>query len=657
MPINDLEIEPFSTGQIVSELEISTLPSGQFVTDVEILQGLPGPTGSIGLQGPQGIKGDTGSTGATGAKGDQGDQGLQGLKGDAGVTGPTGQTGIAGAKGDKGDQGDQGEASLGLYAFSVVNDELILSYSESNTAPNIVLDAAGDAILTVEGDTVNLGRAKGDTGATGATGAKGDDGAPGIQGAQGIQGNAGPQGLKGDQGDQGIQGSQGPTGPQGLQGPQGVQGDAGIAGPAGPAGDTGPAGPQGIQGIQGETGLTGPTGPKGDTGLPGLTGSAGPTGPAGPTGDAGVKGDTGLTGPAGTTTFSAITGLPTTLTGYGITDAVTIDTPQTISGEKSFSGHLSLTGQSAMSASSAMTRGLIEEDVTRVRDSIVLSDQFITGGFTSGTIGSCGWTLYSSGGNYARSGPFGLLFAANPITAALNGCSLGLACNEYVPSNGIFTRTTSATFSMSARLNQSSLYTGTLRSAWSLCFAAAANGLFPSRIVAPNSAGIACIPPTSTQWAATTVRALGDSVNPTTLNGYKYICTAAGTGGSTEPAWPVTYGGTVNDGTAQWTNAGHAGQSKFLFFAAGANPFINITLASSTVDIPTTASAGTYYDLSIISTATGYSFSVNNETPVSIADTTARAGGPVITVRNDASQATASSCLRLRNFGFYSATR
>ena len=96
-----------------------------------------------------------------------------------------------------------------------------------------------------------------------------------------------------------LRGLQGETGPQGPQGVQGVQG------PKGDTGDTGPQGPQGIQGIQG---------PKGDTG---------DTGPQGIQGIQGPKGDTGDTGPAGTTSWTGIADKPTTLSGFGITDAAT----------------------------------------------------------------------------------------------------------------------------------------------------------------------------------------------------------------------------------------------------------------------------------------------------------------------------------------------
>lgn len=84
-----------------------------------------------------------------------------------------------------------------------------------------------------------------------------------------------------------------------------------------PAGATGPQGPQGIQGIQGATGLTGPTGA---------------TGPQGPTGLTGPTGATGATGPAGTTVWSGITDKPTTLSGYGITDAAAQKATATVYG-------------------------------------------------------------------------------------------------------------------------------------------------------------------------------------------------------------------------------------------------------------------------------------------------------------------------------------
>ena len=54
-------------------------------------------------------------------------------------------------------------------------------------------------------------------------------------------------------------------------------------------------------------------------------------------------------------------------------------------------------------------------------------------------------------------------------------------------------------------------------------------------------------------WEASTAYILGDYVWPTTFNGYRYVCTTAGTSGASEPTWPTTLGNTVNDGSVVWT--------------------------------------------------------------------------------------------------------
>ena len=125
----------------------------------------------------------------------------------------------------------------------------------------------------------------------------------------------------------------GATGATGATGAQGIQGLTGATGTAGATGATGPTGPQGIQGLTGATGaastVAGPTGPTGATGASGTTGATGAQGIQGLTGAtgaastvAGPTGATGATGPAGTTTWSGITTKPTTLAGFGITDAM-----------------------------------------------------------------------------------------------------------------------------------------------------------------------------------------------------------------------------------------------------------------------------------------------------------------------------------------------
>ncbi len=195
----------------------------------------------------------------------------------------------------------------------------------------------------------------------------------GSAGPQGLPGAAGPAGPAGPQGAKGDTGATGPQGPQGVAGPQGPKGDTGNAGadgqsvalkgsvatvgnlPAGaasgdlyvvladgngyvwngsawtsvgpirgPVGATGATGPQGPQGLKGDTGNTGPQGLQGIAGAAGATGATGPQGIQGiqgPKGDTGDTGPTGPTGPAGTTSWTGLTDKPTTLAGFGITDA------------------------------------------------------------------------------------------------------------------------------------------------------------------------------------------------------------------------------------------------------------------------------------------------------------------------------------------------
>jgi prepilin-type N-terminal cleavage/methylation domain-containing protein len=51
-------------------------------------------------------------------------------------------------------------------------------------------------------------------------------------------------------------------------------------------------------------------------------------------------------------------------------------------------------------------------------------------------------------------------------------------------------------------------------------------------------------------WAASTPYTLYAVIYPT--NGYQYICTVAGTSGTTQPSWPTTIGSTVPDGSVTW---------------------------------------------------------------------------------------------------------
>ncbi|HCB13648.1 MAG TPA: hypothetical protein DEP36_08810, partial [Gammaproteobacteria bacterium] len=53
-------------------------------------------------------------------------------------------------------------------------------------------------------------------------------------------------------------------------------------------------------------------------------------------------------------------------------------------------------------------------------------------------------------------------------------------------------------------------------------------------------------------WMASTAYAIDTAAEPVTRNGYRYRVTVPGTSGVSEPAWPVTVGNTVNDGSVTW---------------------------------------------------------------------------------------------------------
>jgi hypothetical protein len=78
-------------------------------------QGIPGKDGiqgPKGIPGKDGIQGPKGNIGEQGPKGDTGEQGPQGIPGKDGIQGPQGipgKDGIQGSKGDKGEQGPKGD--------------------------------------------------------------------------------------------------------------------------------------------------------------------------------------------------------------------------------------------------------------------------------------------------------------------------------------------------------------------------------------------------------------------------------------------------------------------------------------------------------------------------------------------------------------------
>lgn len=171
-------------------------------------------------------------------------------------------------------------------------------------------------------------------------------------------------GIKGDVGDTG------PQGPIGLTGPQGIQGETGPQGIQGIQGDTGPQGPIGLTGPQGDPGLTAYeeavangfvgdeaawlaslVGPQGPQGIPGAGVNAGGT-----TGQVIAKlsnADYDAGWVTQSVTWGNVSSTPTTLTGYGITDAQPSDADLSAIAALTTTGLISRTG-----AGTAVTRSI-----------------------------------------------------------------------------------------------------------------------------------------------------------------------------------------------------------------------------------------------------------------------------------------------------------
>lgn len=296
--------------------------------------------------------------------------------------------------------------------------------------------------------------------------------------------------------------------------------------------------------------------------------------------------------------------------------------------------------------------------VLNISTDLALKDIFATGGTTSGTVGDLRWILSGSGGSVTylgqSSGSLGLL-NSNAISSSLSCAAIFMNPQGYTGA-GFFSFSATRTFQMISQA--SSGLSATRNRSFSFCFVAqpSGNNPAPQSVTPPNSIGIRYIMPSQGAWASTTY-AVGANVRPTTANGLKYICTTSGTSGATQPTWPTTIGATVVDGTVTWTCAGADGNASHLlqFFVAGADPLVNITTALSTVAMP--SSNGQFLTLSIRTTSTGVFFSVNGETEVFIATTTAISGTPAFITRNDNSATFSNSVVPIRYFGFYAPSK
>ena len=129
----------------------------------------------------KGDKGDTGATGLTGAKGDKGDKGEKGDKGDTGLSGATGATGAQGV------QGFSGWTPV-LTIVPRGSDEILQVVNWTNPSPSATNKPSFPVYVSLTGFTTNL---------VDAVNIKGERGLQGLQGIQGANGTNGSNGVNG----------------------------------------------------------------------------------------------------------------------------------------------------------------------------------------------------------------------------------------------------------------------------------------------------------------------------------------------------------------------------------------------------------------------------------------------------------------------------
>jgi len=92
---------------------------------------------------------------------------------------------------------------------------------------------------------------------------------------------------------------------------------------------------------------------------------------------------------------------------------------------------------------------------------------------------------------------------------------------------------------------------------------------------------------TVSSWTAGTTAALDQVIAPVSPNGFVYRATIAGTTGTAEPAWPLTAGLTVVDGTVTWiavTATAITWTAVPLYKSAGTEPVWPTTVGGTVVD-------------------------------------------------------------------------
>lgn len=95
------------------------------------------------------------------------------------------------------------------------------------------------------------------------------------------------------------------------------------------------------------------------------------------------------------------------------------------------------------------------------------------------------------------------------------------------------------------------------------------------------------------EWASATVYSLGDSVEPITPNGLRYVVIQAGTSGGSEPVFPVSgIGSTVVDNTVVWKLVG-AVHSVSEIKLASTSGGLSSAVAGASLSLGATITSGT----------------------------------------------------------------
>lgn len=155
------------------------------------------------------------------------------------------------------------------------------------------------------------------------------------------------------------------------------------------------------------------------------------------------------------------------------------------------------------------------------------------------------------------------LFLGNVRASVVN--QLGTT-NAYNPTAWTAVNTTTTTITQGAtvigRITPTNTTTASIRIADQYTVAASANDThLVYRLDLRNTSASYAVPFTadiyfSQPWVTLTAYAAGAIRVPTTLNGFRYRVTVAGTAAAGEPVWPTTVGTTVADGTVTWVCEG-----------------------------------------------------------------------------------------------------